>query len=54
VQPGDVSCGESDKGNTLPDGWSCKITQLGENGTEVILRLTSPGDVIGDLGLVPG
>jgi len=37
----------------LTDG-RVKITQLGENGTEVILRLTSPGDVIGDLGLVPG
>ena len=37
----------------LTDG-RVKITQLGENGTEVILRLTSPGEVIGDLGLVPG
>jgi CRP-like cAMP-binding protein len=31
-----------------------KITQHGENGTEVILRLTSPGEVIGEFGLVPG
>lgn len=37
----------------LTDG-RVKITQHGENGTEVILRLTSPGEVIGDLGLVPG
>src|SRR5882762_9542846 len=31
-----------------------KISQLGENGIEVILRLTSPGEVIGELGLAPG
>ena len=31
-----------------------KISQLGENGIEVILRLTSPGEVIGELGLTPG
>jgi len=31
-----------------------KITQHSENGTEVILRLTAPGQVIGELGLGPG
>jgi CRP-like cAMP-binding protein len=31
-----------------------KITQQGENGTEVILRLTAPGEVIGELGFGPG
>jgi CRP-like cAMP-binding protein len=28
--------------------------QLGESGSEVILRFTVPGEVIGELGLVPG
>ena len=37
----------------LTDG-RAKITQLGESGTEVILRLVAPGDVIGELGLAPG
>src|SRR6267143_6271255 len=36
----------------LTDG-RAKITQLGESGTEVILRLNLPGEVIGELGLVP-
>jgi CRP-like cAMP-binding protein len=29
-----------------------KVTQLGWNGTEVILRLNVPGDVVGDLALM--
>ncbi len=37
----------------LIDG-RAKLTQLGESGTEVILRLIAPGDVIGELGLAPG
>jgi CRP/FNR family transcriptional regulator, nitrogen oxide reductase regulator len=37
----------------LTDG-RAKIMQLGECGTEVILRFTVPGEVIGELGLVPG
>jgi CRP-like cAMP-binding protein len=37
----------------LTDG-RAKIIQLGEGGTEVILRFTVPGEVIGELGLVPG
>jgi CRP-like cAMP-binding protein len=37
----------------LLDG-RAKVTQLGESGTEVILRLTAPGEVIGELGLVSG
>jgi len=37
----------------LTDG-RAKITQHGESGTEVILRLIAPGDVIGELGLAPG
>jgi len=36
----------------LTDG-RAKITQVGETGTEVILRLIAPGEVIGELGLVP-
>jgi CRP/FNR family transcriptional regulator, nitrogen oxide reductase regulator len=31
-----------------------KITQLSEGGTEVILRLSIPGDLISELALVPG
>src|ERR1700750_2285440 len=30
-----------------------KVTQLGQNGSEVILRLNVPGDVVGDLALLP-
>ncbi|HEX7695922.1 MAG TPA: Crp/Fnr family transcriptional regulator [Candidatus Acidoferrum sp.] len=37
----------------LTDG-RAKITQVGESGTEVILRLTAPGEMIGEVGLVPG
>ena len=37
----------------LTDG-RAKIMQLGENGSEVLLRFTVPGEVIGELGLVPG
>jgi CRP/FNR family transcriptional regulator, nitrogen oxide reductase regulator len=37
----------------LADG-RAKITQLGESGGEVILRLTAPGEVIGGLGLASG
>ena len=37
----------------LTDG-RAKIIQLGECGTEVILRFTVPGEVIGELGLAPG
>jgi CRP-like cAMP-binding protein len=37
----------------LTDG-RAKIIQLGEGGTEVILRFSVPGEVIGELGLVPG
>jgi CRP-like cAMP-binding protein len=37
----------------LIDG-RAKITRLGESGTEVILRLTAPGEVIGELGLASG
>jgi len=37
----------------LTDG-RAKITQAGESGTEVILRLIAAGEVIGELGLVPG
>ncbi len=37
----------------LTDGCA-KITQHGESGTEVILRLIAPGDVIGELGLAAG
>jgi len=37
----------------LTDG-RAKTSQLGQSGTEVILRLTAPGEVIGELGLVPG
>ena len=37
----------------LTDG-RAKIMQLGECGSEVILRFTVPGEVIGELGLVPG
>ena len=37
----------------LTDG-RAKITQVGESGTEVILRLVAPGEVIGEVGLVPG
>jgi CRP-like cAMP-binding protein len=37
----------------LTDG-RAKITQVGESGTEVILRLIAPGEVLGELGLVPG
>ena len=36
----------------LTDG-RAKIMQLGENGSEVLLRFTVPGEVIGELGLVP-
>ena len=37
----------------LTDG-RAKIMQLGECGTEVILRFTVPGEVIGELGLASG
>ncbi len=37
----------------LTDG-RAKIIQLAEGGSEVILRFTVPGEVIGELGLVPG
>src|SRR5258708_38981316 len=37
----------------LTDG-RAKITQVGESGAEVILRLVGPGEVIGEVGLVPG
>jgi CRP-like cAMP-binding protein len=37
----------------LTDG-RAKILQLAERGSEVILRFTVPGEVIGELGLVPG
>src|ERR1700687_3788187 len=37
----------------LTDG-RAKIMQLGENGSEVLLRFTVPGEVIGELGLGPG
>jgi CRP-like cAMP-binding protein len=37
----------------LTDG-RAKILQLAESGSEVILRFTVPGEVIGELGLVPG
>jgi CRP-like cAMP-binding protein len=37
----------------LTDG-RAKIMQLGENGSEVLLRFTVPGEVIGELGLLPG
>jgi len=37
----------------LIDG-RAKLTQFGESGKEVILRLIAPGDVIGELGLAPG
>ena len=37
----------------LTDG-RAKITQVGESGTEVILRLIAPGEMIGEVGLVPG
>jgi len=37
----------------LTDG-RAKITQVGETGTEVILRLIAPGEMIGEVGLVPG
>src|SRR6267143_587208 len=37
----------------LIDG-RAKLTQFGESGKEVILRLVAPGDVIGELGLAPG
>src|SRR5437016_14615222 len=36
----------------LTDG-RAKIMQFGESGSEVILRLSVPGEVIGELGLVP-
>jgi len=36
----------------LTDG-RAKITQPSESGSEVILRFTVPGEVIGELGLVP-
>ena|ERR1700682_5922794 len=36
----------------LADGCA-KITHLDESGTEVILRLTAPGEVIGELGVAP-
>src|SRR6266403_4956772 len=36
----------------LTDG-RAKIIQLAESGSEVILRFTVPGEVIGELGLVP-
>ena len=36
----------------LTDG-RAKIMQFGENGIEVILRFTAPGEVIGELGLEP-
>lgn len=32
---------------------SAKIVQFGQNGTEVILRLKGPGDVVGTVGLHP-
>ena len=37
----------------LTDG-RAKIMQLGESGSEVLLRFTVPGEVIGELGLGPG
>jgi len=37
----------------LTDG-RAKITQVCESGSEVILRFTVPGEVIGELGLAPG
>ena len=37
----------------LTDG-RAKAMQLGKCGTEVLLRFTVPGEVIGELGLVPG
>jgi len=46
--------GRSDNGNTPADDGRAKITQVGESGTEVILRLVAPGEVIGEVGLVPG
>ena len=42
------------KETLLLTGGRAKITQVGESGTEVILRLTAPGEVIGELGVVPG
>jgi len=36
----------------LTDG-GAKIMQFGENGIEVILRFTAPGEVVGELGLEP-
>jgi CRP/FNR family transcriptional regulator, nitrogen oxide reductase regulator len=37
----------------LTSGW-VKITQFGQNGSEVILRLSGPGELLGALGLCSG
>ena len=46
--------GDPIKETLLLTGGRAKIMQLGESGSEVILRFTVPGEVIGELGLVPG
>ncbi len=46
--------GDPIKETLLLTGGRAKIVQLGESGSEVILRFTVPGEVIGELGLVPG
>lgn len=61
ARPRDFACrqviffaGDPIKATLLLTEGRAKITQLVESGSEVILRLTAPGEVIGELGLVSG
>jgi CRP-like cAMP-binding protein len=45
--------GDTIKETLLLTAGQAKITQHAENGIEVILRLTAPGEVIGELGFEP-
>jgi CRP-like cAMP-binding protein len=46
--------GDPIKETLLLTAGRAKITQVCESGSEVILRFTVPGEVIGELGLAPG
>ena len=61
ARPRDYECrqvmflaGDSVKETLLLTDGRAKIIQLAEGGSEVILRFTVPGEVIGELGLAPG
>ena len=61
ARPRDYSCrqvmflaGDPIKETILLTDGRAKILQLAESGSEVILRFAVPGEVIGELGLLPG